>query len=89
MFSHDLIGLSQAGNANISAEMVGEVVGLVEGEMGSLEVLFLQETVFFTLITFQEGDEKQQIGQHFANSLQHMRLRRDADGSSLYQGLKL
>jgi len=63
----------EAGNTNITAEMVGEVVGLVEGEMGSLE----------------EGDEKQQIGQHFTNSLQHMRLRRDAEGSNLYQGLKL
>ena len=28
----------QAGNTNITAEMVGEVVGLVESEMGSLEV---------------------------------------------------
>ena len=55
MFSHDLIVLSQAGNANISAEMVGEVVGLVEGEMGSLEVLFLQETVFFYFDNFSGG----------------------------------
>merc|ERR1719204_1140843 len=63
----------EAGNTNITAEMVGEVVGLVESEMGSLE----------------DGDEKQQIGQHFTNSLLHMRLRRDAESSSLYQGLKL
>ena len=28
--------------------MVGEVVGLVEGEMGSLEVRFLQENAFLT-----------------------------------------
>ena len=28
----------KAGNTNITAEMVGEVVGLVESEMGSLEV---------------------------------------------------
>ena len=72
--------------------MVGEVVGLVEGEMGGLEVC-CQENVlllsFFDTRTFQEGDEKQQIGQHFTNSLLHMRLRRDADGSNLYQGLKL
>ena len=44
---------------------------------------------FFFIQNFQEGDEKQQIGQHFTNSLQHMRLRRDAEGSNLYQGLKL
>ena len=72
--------------------MVGEVVGLVEGEMGSLEVCCLENVLllsFFDTRTFQEGDEKQQIGQHFTNSLQHMRLRRDADGSNLYQGLKL
>ena len=36
----------QAGNTNITAEMVGEVVGLVEGEMGSLEVLDLRMTSF-------------------------------------------
>ena len=48
-----------------------------------------QEKVFFYTRSFQEGDEKQQIGQHFFNSLQHTRLRRDADGSNLYQGLKL
>ena len=70
--------------------MVGEVVGLVEGEMGSLEVSDLRMTSFILFIQhFQEGDEKQQIGQHFTNSLQHMRLRRDAEGSNLYQGLKL
>lgn len=28
----------KAGNTNITTEMVGEVVGLVESEMGSLEV---------------------------------------------------
>jgi len=76
MASHSLLRVYQffkAGNTNITAEMVGEVVGLVESEMGSLE----------------DGDEKQQIGQHFTNSLLHMRLRRDAESSSLYQGLKL
>ena len=41
MASHSLLCVYQffkAGNTNITAEMVGEVVGLVESEMGSLEV---------------------------------------------------
>ena len=41
MASHSLLCVYQffkAGNTNITTEMVGEVVGLVESEMGSLEV---------------------------------------------------
>jgi vacuolar protein sorting-associated protein 35 len=59
----------EAGNTTISVEMIQEIVSLVQGELGSLE----------------QGEESEQIGQHFTNTLAHMRLRRDAEGSGLYQ----
>lgn len=63
----------EAGNEVITVEMVGEVVGLVREELGGLE----------------QGEERQQIGRHFENTVVHMRLRRDAEGSTLYKGVEL
>ena len=63
----------EAGNAQISVDMIKEIVALVQGELGGLEA----------------GDESEQIGQHFRNSLLHMKVRRDAEGSGLYPGVDL
>jgi len=63
----------EAGNAQISVEMIKEIVALVQSEIGGLE----------------QGDESEQIGQHFTNTLAHMKARRDVEGSGLYQGVEL
>jgi len=63
----------EAGNSHINVDMIKEIVALVQGEIGGLE----------------QGDESEQIGQHFTNTLAHMKARRDSEGSELYQGMEL
>ena len=63
----------EAGCENISMEMMGEIVSLVGEELSGLE----------------QGDESEQIGQHFNNTVEHMKAKRDAEGSTFYKGLKL
>jgi len=63
----------EAGNKNITIEMINEILGLVGSEMDILD----------------QGEEREQIGQHFSNTVTHMKLRRDAEGSDLYEGVTL
>merc|ERR1719228_700940 len=63
----------EAGCENITMEMLGEIVSLVGEELSGLE----------------QGDESEQIGQHFNNTVEHMKAKRDAEGSTFYKGLKL
>jgi len=63
----------EAGCENITMEMMGEIVSLVGEELSGLE----------------QGDESEQIGQHFNNTVEHMKMKRDAEGSTFYKGLKL
>merc|ERR1719391_1496760 len=63
----------EAGCEHVTIEMLTEIVKLVGEELASLE----------------QGDESDQIGQHFNNTIEHMKLKRDAEGSTLYKGLDL
>lgn len=78
----------EAGCENISGEMVQEVghwesrspltpastqvLGLVRGELSGLE----------------QGEESDQISQHFSNTLVHMKLKQEGEGK-LYLGVEL
>jgi len=61
----------EAGNDQVTVEMMKEMVALVTAEVGGLD----------------QGDESQQIGQHLANTIQHIKAKREATG--LYQGVEL
>ena len=63
----------EAGCESITVEMLSEIIKIVTEELAGLE----------------HTDESQQIGQHFTNTVEHIRLRRDAEGSKLYEGLAL
>ena len=63
----------EAGCDSITLEMLGEIIKIVTEELAGLE----------------HTDESQQIGQHFTNTVDHIRLRRDAESSKLYEGLAL
>ena len=63
----------EAGCEHVTIEMLTEIVKLVGEELASLE----------------QGDESDQIGQHFNNTIEHMKLKRDAEGSTLYKSLEL
>jgi len=54
-------------------EMMSEIVKLVGEELAGLE----------------QDDESEQIGQHFNNTVEHMKVKRDAEGSTVYKGLEL
>ena len=62
----------EAGCVSISLEMIGEIVKVIGEELSVLE----------------QGDESEQIGTHFSNTLEHMKLKRDGEGS-LYEGLEI
>ena len=63
----------EAGCDTISLEMLGEIVKIISEELAGLE----------------ETDDSQQIAKHFTNTVEHIKLKRDADGSTLYKGLEL
>ena len=63
----------EAGCDTISLEMLGEIVKIISEELAGLE----------------ETDDSQQIAKHFTNTVDHIKLKRDADGSTLYKGLEL
>ena len=63
----------EAGCENITLEMMSEIVKLVGEELAGLE----------------QDDESEQIGQHFNNTVEHMKVKRDAEGSTVYKGLEL
>ena len=63
----------EAGCDTITIEMLSEIVKIVSEELAGLE----------------QTEESQQIGTHFTNTVEHVKLRRDAEGSSLYKGLEL
>jgi len=63
----------EAGCDTISVEMLSEIIKIVTEELAGLE----------------QTDESQQIGTHFSNTVQHIKLRRDAEGSTQYKGLEL
>ena len=70
---HHYVLFYEAGCENITLEMMSEIVKLVEEELAGLE----------------QGDESEQIGQHFNNTVEHMKVKRDAEGSTVYKGLEL
>merc|ERR1719266_1136641 len=63
----------EAGCESISLEMLSEMIKILTEELAGLE----------------QTDDSQQIGQHFSNTVQHIKLKREAEGSKLYQGLEL
>ena len=63
----------EAGCENITLEMMSEIVKLVEEELAGLE----------------QGGESEQISEHFNNTVEHMKVKRDAEGSTVYKGLEL
>ena len=63
----------EAGCDTVSLEMVSEIIKIVSEELAGLE----------------QSDESQQIGKHFSNTVEHIKLRRDGEGSTLYKGLEL
>ena len=63
----------EAGCESISLEMLSEMIRILTEELAGLE----------------QTDDSQQIGQHFSNTVQHIKLKREAEGSKLYQGIEL
>ena len=63
----------EAGCESITVAMLGEIIKIVTEELAGLE----------------QTDESQQIGQHFSNTVQHIKVKREAEGSTLFQGLEL
>ena len=41
------------------------------------------------LAGLEQGGESEQIGQHLNNMVEHMKVKRDAEGSTVYKGLEL
>ena len=63
----------EAGCESISQEMMSEMIKILTEELAGLE----------------QTDDSQQIGQHFSNTIQHIKLKREAENSKLYQGIEL
>ena len=63
----------EAGCESITVAMLAEIIKIVTEELAGLE----------------QTDESQQIGQHFSNTIQHIKVKREAEGSTLFQGLEL
>jgi len=63
----------EAGNKDISEGMLSELLELVKEELSGLEA----------------GEEAEQIGQHVANTLAHIKAKKEEENSSLYQGVQL
>ena len=53
--------------------MLAEIIKIVTEELAGLE----------------QTDDSQQIGQHFSNTVEHIKVKREAEGSTLYKGLEL
>ena len=63
----------EAGCDTITVEMLQEIIKIVSEELAGME----------------QTDDSQQIAKHFTNTVQHIKLRKEAEGSTQYVGLEL